>query len=49
MSRYARNRLDNLKVISINEEEGTFVAKDLKLGITYTNLKIKDYFFYDFC
>ncbi|WP_180231216.1 hypothetical protein [Bacillus toyonensis] len=48
MSRYARDRFSNLKVISINEKEGTFVAEDLSLGIRYSNLKIEDYFFYDF-
>lgn len=49
MSEYARNRYNNLLVVSKNKEKGTFVGKDLRLNIIKPNEKIKDYYFYDFC
>jgi hypothetical protein len=49
MSLYARNRFHNLLVVSKDEKKGTFVGEDLRLKMTRYNLKIKDYYFYDFC
>lgn len=49
MSLYARNSFEDLLVISKDEEKGTFVGENLKLKILRYNLKIKDYYFYDFC
>ena len=49
MSLYARNSFENLLVVSKDDEKGTFVGEDLQGGRVKFELKIDDYFFYDFC
>ena len=49
MSLYAKNTFEDLLVISKDEEKGTFVGENLRHGIIKSELKIKDYFFYEFC
>ena len=49
MSLYAKNRFENLLVVSKDEKKGTFVGENLRDGIIKSELKIKDYFFYEFC
>jgi len=49
VAEYARNRYLNVRVISKSITEGSFVGEDVTTETIYRNLRISDYYFYDFC